>query len=265
MLIAAAAVACSCSVKEDRTPCPGLLEIGLDSCLAVTTGVRLDGWNASGDLFSCRSELSERGGNTERFAVPKGELGYCAWCGVERYGEDVRGLRYEIPTGRQAEPLWACARTGLLMQGERLRSEAALHRQHCLLTLRLSGFQDARLPGLLVTVGSGTSGMDLRDLSPIAGTFRVSGSPDAEGAISFLIPRQGYGDLRAEVYDEGRLSSSADLSAALDTMGYDWTAEDLGDITLTLTASSSGGGLVIGPWDDGGSVDGSTSEQITHM
>lgn len=252
-LIAASAISLSCSIREDRGPCPGYLEIGLDSCIGLTGGVQLFGWNDRGTLFDKRSGISAEGGNSESFAIPKGEASYCAWFGLKNRKDDLHGLKYTIPLGKDSDPVYAFSKTGLLMDGEYLRDDAEPHRHHCILAVHVSGLSPERLPDLVVRIGSSTSGICLEDMSPVRGSFQVTGHPGEDGNLQFTLLRQGFGDLSADIYDGGRLVGTYDLSSILDSLGYDWDAEDLSDITLNFSVSSSEVSLVIGPWEDGGS------------
>lgn len=244
----------SCSIKEDRMPCPGYLEIGLDSCRPLTGGTQLWGWNEDGTIFDKRVDISQSSGNMAAFSVPKGEFNYCLWFGLKDWKEHVRNHVYTIPLGKEADPLYASPVHGLLMSGEFLRDEAVPHRQHCVLTVVMSGLSQERMQGLLLSIRSGTSGISLADLSPVQGEFLVTGVPDKDGKLSFTLIRQGFGDLKASLFDNGKLAATYDLTAILDSIGYDWAAEDLSDVTVEFSVSTPSAAIVMRPWDDGGTL-----------
>lgn len=253
---AAMALCCSCSVKEDRGPCPGYLETGLDACKMLTGGVHLLGWDDKGKtLFDKRVDISQDKENREETAVPKGEVNYCAFFGIADRKNDLSGLRYMIPKGKDSDPLYSYTKTGLMMSGEYLWDNVVPHRQHCIMHILVDGLSSERLPDLMIRISSSTVGFSMADNSPIKGEFLVTGSPREDGTLSFTLLRQGFGDLRAEIFDNGKLAASFDLSAMLDAVSYDWTADDLVDFTMTFMVSSSDVGLVISPWTDGGSTD----------
>ena len=254
-LVAVIALSFSCSVREDRGPCPGYLEIDLDAYVGLTGGVQLLGWRDEAALFDRRVDISRREGNSAMLSVPKGEVNYCAWFGLKNKKDDLHGRVYGIPLGKDADPLYAFTRKGLLLEGEYLWDKAEPHRHHCILTIHVDGLASERLPELLVRISSGTSGINLEDLSPIRGNFQVSGHPGRDGILQFTLLRQGFGDLQAEIYDGGRLVGTYDLSSLLDVSGYDWTSEDLADIRMNFSVSSSEVSLVIGYWDEGGTTD----------
>lgn len=251
---AMAVVTMSCSIKEDRMPCPGRLEIGLDACVSLTGGVHLDGWNDGGTLFDKRVDLSRDMGNAAEFSVPKGTFSYCAWFGLSDLKNDVKQRCYSIPFGKECDPLYVSSAAELVMAGEYLRDEVVPHRQHCVMTLVVTGLPQDRMRDLLIGVSSSTAGMRLDDLSPVQGEFLAIRYPDESGYLSFTLPRQGFGDLRANLYDNGRVAASYDLTALLDSLGYDWTADDLQDITLEFSVSSASASIIMGPWEDGGSL-----------
>ena len=80
--------------------------------------------------------------------------------------------------------------------------------------------------------------------------------PNAVGAWYGVIPRQKSNDLLLEVYlpeegheDRGRIDYVIDLGAKFEAMGYDWTAEDLRDVSVKVGFASAGITVSVQDWE----------------
>ena len=64
------------------------------------------------------------------------------------------------------------------------------------------------------------------------------------------VPRQMDASLMLEVEDENGISKSFAIGEYIMASGYDWNAEDLSDITVTLDYYITGVTVLVQKWDD---------------
>ena len=244
------AVLASCTVKEDRTACPGCLEVGLDACRSMTEGVHLDCWNQSGRLFSQRVPVGNSGDAAPSFRLPKGEVWYHAYFGVLE--SSLAGNMLVIAEGSQMSPLYSYKSGSLVLGEDVVHDDVVPCKQFCDLQVLLSDEMLPRCASLMGVVTSSTGLVNMEDFSVGKGSFSVSQPADSLSGMAFRIPRQGFDDLKLSIFESGRLLHEYNLSSWLLEAGYDWQAESLADVTVRLGAEEVSGGVIIGDWHDGG-------------
>ena len=241
---AAALIASSCSIKEDRIPCPCWLNIDISPCLRRADEVSLRGWNAEKALFGDMLAVAEwpDGWATQ---VPKGQVEYTAYSGLRECA--LSGNALVIPQGCEFDPVWAY-NTSIYCEGETASDRVELHKQFACVTVKMREKPEGTLSALV----TGTSaGFSLTDLSPVRGEFEVSVDEVSGGYFVFNLPRQFDDWASMEILCDGVKYRTLDLGEMISDTGYDWTAEDLDDIYIGLDFTKTDIEIRIEPWEKG--------------
>ena len=248
MIIGAAfAAVTACSVKEDRGDCPCWLEIDLSGCGHYADEVQLKGWTSQKNVLGA-NVLGEDFMTLYEAEVPRGTVDYVACGGT---GESrMTGMTMTIPEGEQCGPLFAY-RTSLITECETVTDKVHLHKQYAAVHLGFERADGMTATATDVTVRGDWCGMDLRDLSPVKGTFSYAPEADSDGLWTFRLPRQGDDGLLLDVYSEGTLLDSIKLGEVIAKTGYDWTAEDLADIWIGVDWARGEISVRVEGWSEG--------------
>ena len=240
----------SCSVKEDRTECPcfltldlggvesaGLMGAGLDS-LVVAIGAEEEFYMK--EAFRLRDNVQEYCA-----AVPKSWVDVLVACvaGPSRFDPD--GVH--IPEGSECPVLYLSGESLLAEEGE-MRHTVTLHRNYCVLSVSMKTSYGAWARPYRILLEGNVSGY-LMDGTPEEGVFNCFSSPSSDGLCRLRIPRQTDGSLRLEIdfLDTGEVRTFPVGEYILES-GYDWTAQDLKDISLEMDFSRSSLTFTISKW-----------------
>ena len=242
-------LAISCSIKEDRSPCPCWLSIDLSRC--TQESVTIAAW-ADSELFSERVSVQDyRSKGSYEKTVPRGHVNTSVV-----YGErDMQrtGPMLTIPLGHDCDSLWAHA-ASIECLGENAMDTAVLHKQFARVFMSVEIPIGHEYP-YTFTICSDVSGTDLRDLSPVEGDFRVDLSLDMDNVCMFCLPRQKEdgGALRLLIHDNGEVIETIPLAEWISRMGYNWRSIDLEDIYIGVDYARAEVSISIRGWDDGNS------------
>ena len=247
ILVAALIGAASCSIKEDRTPCPCWLTIDFGRC--SQKNVTVAAWGDS-EIFSERIAVKDYPdeGSYEK-TVPKGYVNTSVVSG-ER--DMIRsGAHLNIPVGHDADSIYAHA-TRVECFGEFAKDTAVMHKQFARVFMNVEIPQGHQYP-YTFTACSDVCGMDMRDLSPVEGEFKVDLELDEENICMFCLPRQkeNGGQLRLLIYDKGEVIETIPLAEWINQMGYNWLKKDLEDIYIGVDYAKAEVSISIKEWDDG--------------
>lgn len=235
----------ACSVKEDRNPCPCSLTVSFSDPDAAGP-VEIMGWDSETVFRSrvriedCRPEWSK--------SVRKGVFILSACKGIAESvvltGHDVR-----IPTNCQADSLYAYFEK-VDATGDRAHANVSFRKQFATV------FLDIRKPEETVhecrfLVEGNTCGFDVLDFSPIAGPFRFKPIPaKGETVVTFRIPRQADDSLTVNIQPKDAPSASFPLGEYIRQLGYNWKAEELQDIFLSIDLSRGLVDLRVADWEE---------------
>lgn len=248
-MAAALMSAAACSVKEDRFPCPCWLSIDFGSCSARTVSVAA--WNDT-HIFSERIAVKDYSeDNIYEKTVPKGYVSTSVIAG-ERDMERA-GTRLSIPLGHDADSIWAHA-ASVECLGEFARDTAFLHKQFARVFMKVEVPLSGQYP-YSFTVTSDVCGMDMRDLMPVEGAFKVELVLDEQNTCMFCLPRQKEdgGDLKLLIQERGQVIETIPLAAWISSMGYSWVQKDLEDIYIGVDYAKAEVSISVNGWDDGDS------------
>lgn len=216
----------ACSVLEDRESCPCRLHIDLSDVpypevrLSLTDG----SWRDS-------HTLTLPGAGDFVANVPRGKVDVLAVYPSSSGNESGSGL--DIPTGEDCPPVYLGARR-VDTDREEAFCSMFLHKNFCLLTLRLASESGGEPFPFRLTVGGNVSGFSPGG-APREGTFSYRLPPfDAAGETTVCLPRQKDASLTMEVLFSDEVLRHFALGELMARGGYDWSAPDLEDVTLTL-------------------------------
>ncbi|MBR5273885.1 MAG: hypothetical protein IKU33_01425 [Bacteroidales bacterium] len=181
--------------------------------------------------------------------VPKG---YVHTSVVSGERDMVRsGAHLNIPPGHDADSIYAHA-TRVECFGEFAKDTAVMHKQFARVFMNVEIPQGHQYP-YTFTACSDVCGMDMRDLSPVEGEFRVELELDEENICMFCLPRQkeNGGQLRLLIHDKGEVIETIPLADWINQMGYNWLKKDLEDIYIGVDYAKAEVSISIKGWDDG--------------
>ncbi len=219
----------SCSVKEDRTPCPSI--------------VTLDASAFEGDYQRAYSQLiTQTQDLRDTLDLSMGETS-CEWLAQKGvmtsyiYAGLIESSEHEgivsIPLGHQADPLRAYCRRFECYE-EDFTVVAKQNRQSALVNFEIKDVQEGMYQYDLEVV-SDISGIDLRTMYPVQGEFRCVLPLDKNARGQFLLPRQlPQSKPYINVYLEETLIDTLPLHEWIAAVNYDWTQEDLPDINISV-------------------------------
>lgn len=252
--VALAALVPGCSVKEDRVECPVYVTVLTDEF--VRLGMSEGKVSFSSSHVIEREDVSflsiMRSGYQQ--ACPREFARAAVFSGAENYLMTEDEMRV-IP-GHEAGLLWAYGET-FSVQADEYVIDADPHKQYCLVQFLFgeSPTAPSDYPWRF-RIKAGCSGMNIYTLEPLEGAYSASVGPNALGAWYGVIPRQKSSDLLLEIYlpdsddeTQGRTDYVIDLGAKFEALGYDWTAEDLGDVTVSVGFASAGITINVEDWE----------------
>ena len=224
-----AALLTSCSVKEDREPCPCYVCIGFEDREFINRDVCVMGWRGT-ELFRREIDVKEYDPYWVT-AVHKGQLLVSACMGLdERNGRDHYAV---VPLGSQCDSLYAYAEIADAT-GDEVVVNAVLHKQfatvHVDICKSVQEMKDYRF-----RVDGNSCGFDLLDFSPVPGTFMYEPKAEAGARIvDFRLPRQADNSLSLTVWRQDEEIGSFPIGQYIAKQGYSWKAQDLQDIYVTV-------------------------------
>lgn len=232
----------SCSIKENRTACPCrlLLDFSGNDTVYVRSAELMV--NAS-EGFHLADTLNCGDFNQEYMvSVPQGGLNVLAWYGGEGCVDGNEGLK--IPYGEDCPEVYMDF-FNLEAEGESVHKEVRMRKNHCIATIYVR--TEEAFPYRLVVKGE-VDGYD-PDGTPSFGHFmcELELSESMNGRVT--LPRQRDESLCLEVCAEDSVLKVFTLGRYISATGYDWTAEHLEDLTLTLDYTHNVIGITIGEWD----------------
>ena len=213
----------SCSIKENRAECPCALTLELTGLPVrpVVLGVAGEGYSFT-EVIHADTVIV--------LPVPKGELAVSAVGGALAEGDgSVR-----IPPGEEAPPLYLF-HADVSSAAEQVILPVTLHKQFCTLELLFKGPQGYG-PPFEVAV-EGFYGGWQPDGSPLTGAFSRRLLPGSDGRAVLRLPRHGDDSLLMHIVFSDQIVRTFALGSYIAASGYDWSAPDLGDLTLHIDIS----------------------------
>lgn len=237
-----AIIASACSVKEDRTLCPCLLDIDFmcpEEADAGYVGLQIE--SSDGILWKDTVDVKQNGDGYQ-IPVPRTRLHVRAWTGTDGLAYDLGIL---IPLGKDCPRVYMHD-SDVRTDGEFFHEDVVLRKNHCVMTLLTEG--EGRIPSTLMLRGN-VAGYDSQG-RPVNGDFEylLDDGGLGEGFVAVL-PRQTDASLMLEI-DDGKGNHKAfALGRYIVSSGYDWTSPDLEDVTVTIDYALTEIRLVVSNWE----------------
>lgn len=234
----------SCSIKEDRTPCPCYLQVSFVDGSLLTRPVTIALWE-TGERYRNVVNAAECDPYWEK-PVVKAVYTLGAVTGMDEAALSSRTVT--IPDGKQCDSLYAF-HMEVDCTGEIAKVEAAMHKQFATVRVDLLKSADQMKEFSFYIKGS-WFGFDILDYSPVKGPF--SFKPETSGrTVDFRIPRQGDDSLQMEVTFQGEKVGVFPIGTYIARMGYNWNTEDLQDIFITIDIILGQVMLRVEGWEEG--------------
>ena len=239
----------SCSVKEDRSECPCILTLDLsdvDYELLREAGLTEMGIIVASESGICvrKSVSMEEAPQECVVAVPRSRVNLCAVCGD---GSSWKDSSMIVDEGKECPRYYALFDSFDTFQDEVSR-KVVLHKNHCILTVRLKGSYGVPSRRFSVTAEGDVCGFDMNG-NPVPGPYHAVSKDSTDGVCCVCLPRQRDGSLSIQI----RFPGSEDirtfpLGDYILQSGYDWNALDLEDIDVEVDFSLTGVSFSIDTW-----------------
>ena len=226
LVLSLAAVAlASCSIREDRSGCPGWL------CLELSERTR----SLAGNYPTRVSVL--HGGGTDTLLLTKDSPS--GWMQVGKGPVELKAMLGNGASdlqawGEECDSLWACS-AAFRMRDEESRVEVRLHKRFATIWFNFDDAPDSELHRVVIRS---------------QGEFRCL--LDASGGVaSARLPALGDSpiELCCLSSDGSGTLWEWDLGAALQAAGYDWGAEDLSDARVRVSLAPLDISVLVVPWE----------------
>ncbi len=241
-LFVSAALICSCSVKSDRSACPGLLFMSVSGGddAGVSISVRVIGSESGKKVHIEKIGGVARAG----FDLSYGEnYEVCCFNGVDQNWSG------EVEFGSQMPSLFAYV-CEVECVSEINEVNALLAKQFCRVNIEVKGV-DCR-----VRLRSNVCGVELNSLAPIQGQFCALAQPvmNSEAPRSHFIvnvPRQIDSSLSLDLLDvqSYEIFYTQNIGSILEAGGMDWHKESLSDAYLTVEYVDNSFNVSVQNWE----------------
>lgn len=247
----------SCSVKEDRVPCPCYLNVGFQDAdrEAVREDVNLLGWN-SAEIFSESIHIQDYEPYWVK-PVRKGVFNFSASRGSASSNRDGHLIR--IPLGRQSDSLYAF-HDEIAATGDMVYSDVLFHKQFCTVFLDIMKTEEL-MKGFVFEVEGNTCGFDLFNFAPVPGQFLCQPVPGDNGRIvPFRLPRQSDNSIVLKIFHKDNETDAREdyvsvgnfpLGEYIARTGYDWKTVDLQDVYITIDLVLGYISIKVEGWEEG--------------
>lgn len=236
LVLALAVTLHSCSIKEDRGECPCWLTLQVPSQGGSHLIVN---WVLEASDTVREGILDDENNPSCTVEVPREKIRLVAVSGADGRFAGVQGLKIE--EGRPYPPVYYY-QTVLDTSCDSLRDTIRLHKNHAYVKIR----DNSPNASFTYYLCGNSCGFDL-DGKVARGPFR-SKADFKEGAYSCIVPRQGDNSLRLDIYLGQELMRSFPIGDIIAQSGFDWEAEDLEDIDLTLDYSATQVTFTVNGW-----------------
>ncbi len=245
---------CSCTVKEDRTVCPCLLEVFFPDKGETFSKVLLEGW-AADEVF--RDEIL-LGGNQDTYKrrVPRTMIHFSAVTGLAQCNH--QGYVITVPEGNQCDSIYGYI-DSVDCSGETAYTEVDFHKQFSTVTIQIIN-DSFPAQDYSFVVSSGSNGLDMLSLQAIAGQFKHQLELEDGRRMAFRLPRQGDDSLMLLVAHKSGDSVKYPLGQFISDTGYDWDATDLKDVFITIDISRNKVTIGVAGWENAVDYELSTVE-----
>jgi len=224
-LCVAALLCVSCSIKEDRTECPCLLEFDFSKCQSLSGKVNISCVNTDVTVFETFVFPKDYRLSKLVAKVPKGDVDVAAWWGPE--SSHVSGDRLIVPLGCQGDSLYVHS-ASVNCNGETAADTLQIFKQFASVHVIVSGEGTGHIEML---VHGNVNGYDMMMHRPLNGDFEYLVGEDS---WDFRLPRQTDSSLTFELLYDGLSFGVLPVGEWIVQSGYSWEDENLDDIMIEI-------------------------------
>ncbi len=238
----------SCSVKEDRQPCPCWLTVMLDDASRTAPDAKVLLMSGNEGLISESVSPKEEYERT----VPRGYVRTVVCTGAELSKISTGTVTFRH--GERIDTIWS--HTAIVdCRDEFARDTAALHRQFAVARLILKAAPE-KDDGRLYSVETSCGGLDLKSSSPTKGGWGIQLVMDDTSGCVFSVPRMRSEDrFTIRIANPDGNDDEVDIQAILQDIGYSWSKRDLDDMIIALDYVRGTVDITVLPWEDGGRIE----------
>ena len=230
----------SCSIKEERYACPCELYLEFEEMVPGSGSIL---WCLTSESYSfrdCGFLSYDEWPEGLLFSVPRGKIGVDML--VADSSADLSEKGMVISEGRDCPYVYSFNRI-VECDSSEARDTIVLHKKFALLYCYVSGMDE--LQGEMRFEISGNVNGYAPDGAPVAGQFRydlrMEKASELQEVGCVSLPAQTDGSLRLNLYSyDGNLSRSFAIGEYILDSGYDWSREDLEDISLEIDFINTG-------------------------
>ncbi len=240
----------SCTVKEERVPCPSLLHVSFPERESMPEQVGLLAWDDA-ERFRTEVSVAECDPYWEKL-VKKGMFTLTAF--NRKASVTSAGHHVMIPVGSECDSLYACHRD-VDATGDDAYAEVTLYKQFVTVMVSLHRVLPGMNTGKFIIDGN-TCGFDLLNFTPVPGTYHMETEiADVSDMVSFRIPRQNDNSLSMLTVINGNDYGVIPIGELIAFMGYNWNAESLSDVMLLIDVTASSVYVSVDGWEEGAYFD----------
>lgn len=257
MMMAAALVTASvasCSVKEDRTPCPAYLYVTYPDKVNYRGDVGVLGWSSE-LLFRATAPIDECEPYYMR-AVKRGTFEVATYNGVRR--AEPAGRTVTQAPGHEADSLYAYHERVGVNAFDEIWVETDFKKQFSTVHLQVLGeeVEGISLKDYRFLVESGWCGADVVNYGAVEGPFRCEPEVPEEGTeVAFRVYRQGDDGMTLTIWSTHfgvpRRIGKFPIGEYIQQTDFDWTAESLEDIWIRIDFALGVVDVFVDPWENG--------------
>jgi len=221
-------VAAACSIKEKRCDCPCYLLVDFSEVdRNAVDSVVLDVHASDGFLYHAVVDTSSYGKEIV-IEVPRKEISVCAVADDRELFLPGSGIL--IPQGEDCPPIYM-HHASVDARRDSAVDTVRLHKSYCAVTVTMLSSDVEEALGFRIC--GNVCGYD-KEGSSLGGDFVSAGLTLPDGSHVVNVPRQYDSSLRLSILDADSVVREFALGEYLAKGGYDWEAEDLEDVDVTV-------------------------------
>jgi len=253
-LLAAVSLA-GCSVKEDRDGCPCWVSVNVDRFIAAGHHSGHVLYSSSEGVYNDTTDFNAHIGTGYGITVPREQVSCAVVAGctqASRFSRDVVYTAYHA----EADPLFAYSET-FTRKSDEYTVTAVPHKQYCRISFKHVDRDMGVAYPYVFRISCKYNGYNLTTRLPEPGEYVWVAAQDRQGLYSMNVPRQGSYEMLFEVLQlksadrwEAVPVYAKELGEEIRKAGYDWTAEDLADMEVTVDFSSMTSTVSVRDWEE---------------
>lgn len=250
-------IALSCSVKEDRSPCPCYLNLNIDQ--AVNDPDYEEGlvtvMTHENMICQERVRLSDYEGAGYDVVVPRKLINAMVAVGHEDlwWKSDTLSAATNLEWG----PVRLAGESDLCDADDK-RFVMQFHKEYCRMNFILVGVVDVDSYPFDIRIRANCNALRLRDRKPVRGRYTAYAVPSNTAMYSVLVPRQEDSEMLVDLllhkesheYTVDDYVATIEVGSIMARQGYNWDKIDLDDIYVNIDVLKATCSIGIVPWDE---------------